>query len=302
MKSDSTEELKTVQKVQSFSYILKTLFAGGVSGCCAKTAIAPLDRIKILFQASNPHYLEYSRSFRGLIGALGNVSTTEGLKGHFKGNSATIARIFPYAALQYMSFEQFKVLLIDVPNRSFFAGALAGTVSVLGTYPLDLARAKLAFQVKVNKYDGLWDTLSKTFKYEGGVAGLYRGFGPTLMGIIPYAGVSFFCYDTLKNTYKKKTGSDSLPIVFRLGIGGLAGALAQTASYPLDVIRRRMQVEGHFQTNIYTSTWTSFKYILKNEGIRGLYVGLYINYLKVAPAVGISFATYEYLKGKLGVA
>jgi len=170
---------------------------------------------------------------------------------------------------------------------------------------------------------------------EGGFFGLYRGFGPTLLGILPYAGISFFCYDSMKALYKTTTGTDVMPIYLRLGIGGLAGAIAQTVSYPLDVVRRRMQVEtlalessdatlksanidhkplgnhanGHNNNHqtamngekpkfkrIYTNTWTSLRYIIRTEGVKGLFLGLSINYIKVAPTVGIYFATYDYMK------
>jgi len=167
-----------------------------------------------------------------------------------------------------------------------------------------LIRAKLAFQVHSRRYRGLWHTIAKTYVKEGGLSGLYRGFGPTVLGIIPYAGVSFFCYDTMKASYKSATGEDVMPGYLRLLAGGLAGAIAQTVSYPLDVVRRRMQVEGLSEDGaapknaqrLYTSTLTSLRLILQKEGIKGLFVGLSINYIKVAPAVGISFATYEYMK------
>lgn len=98
------------KEVQSLQYVLKSLVAGGIAGCCAKTVIAPLDRIKILFQASNPHYHQFSGTFGGVFRALNLVTTKEGLWAHFKGHTATLARIFPYAALQYMSYEQFKTV------------------------------------------------------------------------------------------------------------------------------------------------------------------------------------------------
>ena len=109
--SDSHEVKTRARKdIQSLQYVLKSLVAGGVSGCCAKTVIAPLDRIKILFQASNPHYQQFSGTFGGVFRALSVVSSKEGPWAHFKGHTATLARIFPYAALQYMSYEQFKTV------------------------------------------------------------------------------------------------------------------------------------------------------------------------------------------------
>ena len=74
-------------------------------------------------------------------------------------------------------------------------------------------------------------------------------------------------------------------------------------AYPLDVIRRRMQLEGLQTRDLfrYTSTRHAVSKILAHSGFRGLYIGLSINYIKVAPAVSISFVTYETMKSLLGV-
>jgi len=82
------------------------------------------------------------------------------------------------------------------------AGSLAGTVSVFGTYPLDLMRARIAFEYQ-QQPRRLPHAIAHTFKEYGGIRGLYKGFIPTVMGIVPYAGVSFFTYDTLKATILK---------------------------------------------------------------------------------------------------
>ena len=88
-------------------------------------------------------------------------------------------------------------------------------------------------------------------------------------------------------------------VVSRLIIGGIAGTVAQTLTYPLDLIRRRFQVmslkEGSFGYQ-YSSTWNAFVTIIRNEGIYGLYKGCAPNYLKVAPAISVSFVTYEMSK------
>ena len=81
----------------------------------------------------------------------------------------------------------------------FFAGAGAGLTAVTLTYPLDTIRARLAFQITgEHKYTGIWHTATSILKDEGGVRALYRGFVPTLMGMVPYAGLSFYCFEVLK--------------------------------------------------------------------------------------------------------
>lgn len=159
-------------------------------------------------------------------------------------------------------------------SDKFFAGAGAGLTAVTLTYPLDTIRARLAFQVTgEHKYTGILHTATCILKDEGGVRALYRGFMPTLMGMVPYAGLSFYCFEVLKyacmkyspnltcnklerntglllkirkisnlSTFQSLLGGLVLGIPAKLLCGGLAGALAQSFSYPFDVTRRRMQL------------------------------------------------------------
>lgn len=84
-------------------------------------------------------------------------------------------------------------------SDKFFAGAGAGLTAVLLTYPLDTIRARLAFQVTgEHRYKGIVHAATSMLKEEGGVRALYRGFLPTLMGMAPYAGLSFYCFEIIK--------------------------------------------------------------------------------------------------------
>lgn len=186
---------------------------------CSKTTVAPLDRIKILLQAHQTHY-KHLGVFSGLL----NIIKKESFLALYKGNGAQMVRIFPYAATQFTAFEIYKKVnfLEVIPwnfltspfqyfarilgptphikhSDKFFAGAGAGLTAVSLTYPLDTIRARLAFQVTgEHKYTGILHTATTILKNEGGVKGLYRGFVPTLMGMVPYAGLSFYCFEVLK--------------------------------------------------------------------------------------------------------
>lgn len=180
----------------------------------------------------------------------------------------------------------------------------------------------MTYQVKMNKYRNIYQTIYTTFKHEGGVLSLYRGFVPTILGIVPYAGVSFFTYDTLKNTWLQHKANKllhntnhtqhnnnnhnnikpELGVIERFICGATAGLTAQTASYPLDTVRRRMQLNGLSSTiPKYTSMYNAIVSIIRTDGIRGLYVGLSINYIKAGPTHAVSFLTYEYCKQRLGI-
>eukprot|EP01095_Lingulamoeba_sp_RSL-Kostka_P017478 TRINITY_DN908_c2_g1_i1.p1 TRINITY_DN908_c2_g1~~TRINITY_DN908_c2_g1_i1.p1 ORF type:complete len:314 (-),score=80.89 TRINITY_DN908_c2_g1_i1:113-1054(-) len=299
---------------RSINYILRTLLAGGIAGCCAKTTTAPLDRVKILFQGKHQQFAHYRGSFFGQFSAVQRIYQSEGFSALYRGNGATLIRIFPYAAIQYMAYEQFKRMFNvrnkkEKPYTRLFSGAFAGATAVTITYPLDLIRSRIAFQYRphtnaTKSYNGVFDAIVSIITKEGGIRKLYRGFLPTLQGIIPYAGVSFFTYEGLKNFFEKKLDIEpkNLPVPIRLFCGGCAGAFGQTFAYPLDVVRRRMQIQGlSNETTAYTSTWNGIKTIFQKEGIRGLYIGLSINYVKVAPAVGVSFVVYEFMKKKLNI-
>lgn len=125
------------------------------------------------------------------------------------------------------------------------------------------------------------------------------------MGIIPYAGTSFLIWGFLKHDlfplYLTPTFRSTHRTSLDLLAGGLAGAIGQTAAYPLDIIRRRMQVAPVLHPGIKSSFWETVKMVQKSSGWRGFFVGLSIGYLKVVPMNAVSFATWVGLKGVLGL-
>ena len=74
--------------------------------------VAPLDRVKILFQASSPQFAKYTGSWTGLAAAIGDIKRTEGFQGLYKGHSVTFLRIFPYAAIKFLAYEQIRAFII----------------------------------------------------------------------------------------------------------------------------------------------------------------------------------------------
>ena len=322
--SSSTIRKKTIESNKilyrkSIPSALNSFISGAVAGAIAKSAVAPFDRVKILYQVSDSKQFTIRNAYKLFL----QIYHSEGINGLWRGNSSMMIRIVPYAALQFMSFEiykskaiEFSTVSTDSSNLSissrFICGALAGATSVFFTYPLDLIRAR--FAVHKHYYNlSVVQSFQKMIKAEG-YSSLLRGIVPTLAGIIPYAGISFCCYETLKyiyleNEYNKKLqlyyndeNNNMKPIkIEKLGIiprflfGATSGAISQTISYPLDVIRRRLQVyEG---INKYTITDTAI-YIYKNDGISGLFKGVTMNWIKGPIALGLSFTVYDYMKYK----
>jgi solute carrier family 25 phosphate transporter 23/24/25/41 len=89
-------------------------------------------------------------------------------------------------------------------------------------------------------YDNLVHALVKICKEEGPV-GLYRGL-PSLIGVIPYAAINYCSYDTLRKTYRRVAKREDIGNIETLLMGSLSGSIASTASFPLEVARKQMQV------------------------------------------------------------
>lgn len=332
--TDDGHHVRTKHQIdrQSLDYVLRSGLAGGIAGCAAKTLIAPLDRVKILFQTSNPQFAKYSGQWLGVWHATKDIHKEFGVTGLFKGHAATLLRIFPYAAIKFVAYEQFRALLIhnesdEVPWRRFTAGSLAGMTSVFFTYPLEVIRVRLAFETRQRRIS-IRDICREMYReptpavprnsVSAGLLNFYRGFAPTLAGMLPYAGVSFLTHDwisdllrdprisryTMLGTAKADDTRRTRPPLYvwaELTSGGLAGMLSQTASYPLEVVRRRMQVSGAVGTGKNFGFWETTRKILATSGIRGFYVGLTIGYIKVIPMVACSFYVYERMKLYLGI-
>ncbi|KAI0312722.1 mitochondrial carrier domain-containing protein [Amylostereum chailletii] len=343
---------------KNFDHFLRSGIAGGVAGCVAKTVVAPLDRVKILFQASNPEFQKYAGSWSGAYRAGSRIYSETGMRGLLQGHSATLFRVFPYAAVKFIAYDQVHDLLMPTPAhetnfRRFASGAISGAISVFFTYPLELIRVRMAFQTQTNapkptpvpppSHIPTSSSSSSThvptpphppssrpsllsaarqIYHEGSPAPghaspstkqafhtvpllkFYRGFTVSLVGMVPYAGTAFLTWGYLRARLlpqDPRTGRRASSPLADLGIGGAAGVLAQTVSYPFEVVRRRMQVGGLTQPGRWLRWGETVRAVWARGGWRGFYVGLSIGYLKVIPMNAVSFAVWQGMKRVLDV-
>ncbi|XP_068605267.1 mitochondrial coenzyme A transporter SLC25A42 [Brachionichthys hirsutus] len=287
--SSQSEGLKHTRSV------VISLFSGALAGAVAKTVVAPLDRTKIIFQVSSARF-SAMEAYRLIY----RTYLKDGLFSLWRGNSATMVRVIPYAAIQFCAHEQYKQTLGGYcgfqgkhlpPIPRFLAGSMAGTTAAMLTYPLDMVRARMAVTPK-EMYSNILNVFVRISREEG-LKTLYRGFTPTVLGVVPYAGLSFFTYETLKKLHAEHSGRPQPYTLERLAFGACAGLIGQSASYPLDVVRRRMQTAG-VTGHTYGTILGTMREIVSEEGVvRGLYKGLSMNWVKGPIAVGISFTTFD---------
>jgi solute carrier family 25 (mitochondrial phosphate transporter), member 23/24/25/41 len=143
---------------------------------------------------------------------------------------------------------------------------------------------------------GAYDNVAHAFMKilcEEGLSELYRGLTPSLIGVVPYAACNFYAYETLKRLYRR---GDDVGSVATLFIGSLAGAITSSATFPLEVARKQMQVGTVSGREVYRNGLHTIYRIVRKEGIDGLYRGLGPRCIKLMPAAGISFMCYEACK------
>ncbi|XP_045236128.1 calcium-binding mitochondrial carrier protein SCaMC-3 isoform X6 [Macaca thibetana thibetana] len=187
--------------------------------------------------------------------------------------------------------------------KQLVAGAVAGAVSRTGTAPLD--RLKVFMQVHASKTNRL-NILGglRSMVLEGGIRSLWRGNGINVLKIAPESAIKFMAYEqTLKNWWLQQYSHDSADpgILVLLACGTISSTCGQIASYPLALVRTRMQAQASIEGGPQLSMLGLLRHILSQEGMRGLYRGIAPNFMKVIPAVSISYVVYENMKQALGV-
>ncbi|XVF08177.1 hypothetical protein REPUB_Repub06bG0203500 [Reevesia pubescens] len=288
---------------------IQQLLAGGIAGAFSKTCTAPLARLTILFQVQGMHSDVAALNKASIWREASRIINEEGFRAFWKGNLVTIAHRLPYTSVNFYAYERYKSLLQSIlglqnqrGNASadlcvhFVGGGLAGMTAASTTYPLDLVRTRLAAQRNSIYYRGIWHAFHTICKEEG-FLGLYKGLGATLLGVGPSIAISFSAYEALRSYWQLQRPNDST-IMVSLACGSLSGIASSTATFPIDLVRRRMQLEGAAgRARVYkTGLVGTFGHIIQSEGLRGLYRGILPEYYKVVPGVGIVFMTYETLK------
>ncbi|KAK3894183.1 hypothetical protein Pcinc_002040 [Petrolisthes cinctipes] len=272
---------------------MKDFLAGGIAAAISKTAVAPIERVKLLLQVqAASRQITADQAYKGMVDCFVRIPKEQGVLAFWRGNLANVIRYFPTQALNFAFKDKYKqVFLGGVDKKTQFwrfflgnlaSGGAAGATSLCFVYPLDFARTRLAADIgkgpEQREFKGLGDCLGKIFKADG-LVGLYRGFGVSVQGIIIYRAAFFGFYDTAKGM---------LPDPKAAGFF-LSWAIAQTVttisgiiSYPFDTVRRRMMMQSGRKGGdiMYKNTIDCWRKIAKNEGTNAFFKGAFSNVLR----------------------
>ncbi|TQS32714.1 hypothetical protein Golomagni_06963 [Golovinomyces magnicellulatus] len=288
---------------------LQVIGAGAVAGLVSRFIIAPLDVVKIRLQLQSREVAKHIGSethtphYHGTISTLRHILRHEGITGFWKGNVPAELMYVCYASIQFTAYRSTTMFLqsglpYNLPDsvESFVAGASSGAAATTATYPLDLLRTRFAAQGTNKVYKSLMGAVGEIYRDESW-RGFFRGLGPALAQIVPYMGMFFVAYEGLR----LPMGEMNLPWGTGDATAGILGSvIAKTAVFPLDLVRKRIQVQGptrgryvYGDIPVYRTTVGAIRTIAAREGLRGLYKGLPISLIKAAPASAVTVWTYE---------
>lgn len=191
----------------------------------------------------------------------------------------------------------------------FGAGCIAGGTATTLTYPLDVIRTRIT--ASIGNGNGENGGYREAVRSWHGIKGLYNGLWPTLFAMSMFVGVQQSSYDFMR---LYATSPDHLAmsptINLFVGCSVCAGIVSQTVVYPLDVIRRRMQIKdqgviegiktGTASRNIAGHrTWFALRRVVQLTGFKSLFAGIVPTYAKVIPSVAISVTIRDVMLGRL---
>jgi solute carrier family 25 (adenine nucleotide translocator) protein 4/5/6/31 len=272
-----------------------------LAGCAAvisKTAAAPIERVKLLVQNQDEMIKagRLSEPYKGVIDCVKKTYVGEGVIPFWRGNVANCIRYFPTQALNFAFKDHIKALFKQKKtdpymvnfSKNIASGGVAGAMSLCFVYSLDYCRTRLANDAKSagkgggeRQFNGMADVYKQTYKSDG-IAGLYRGFVISCVGIVVYRGFYFGIYDTLRPTLLGDKPNLALSFVLGYAVTVTSGLI----SYPIDTIRRRMMMTSG-QAVKYKGSMDCAMQIIKNEGFMSMMKGAGANILRGVAGAGV---------------
>ncbi|RHX97198.1 hypothetical protein DYB25_001051 [Aphanomyces astaci] len=282
------------------------MVAGAVAGGLTRVIAAPLDLLKIRFQVQvGANATHFPKHYTGLAHALSTIYREEGLRTFWRGNIAATVLWVSYSGVQFGTYQALHNILMDGDGRNHWAwnsviGATSGVVATVSTYPFDRCRTVMSSQGVPKVYRNMRHFFAASIHREGIKGGLYKGLGPTVSQIIPYMGLSFGIYATLSEITASATHSRFRWVLQTVGNGAIAGFVSKLLVYPLDTIKKRMQMQGVPRHADYGHTIPSYasavhcgRDIFRHEGLYGLYKGTIPSLLKSMLTHSCTFTIYE---------
>lgn len=276
------------------------------SGVVSRFIVQPFDVLKIRFQVQYEPLTSNLKSnqskYKSISQAFISIFKEEGLRSLWKGHLTGQLLSTSYISLQFTSFEVLTKLTYrkneSTTLQHFLCGGASASIATICIQPLDMLKTRLVTQGEPKIYKNIAHACVCIFRNEG-LRGFYKGLVPSLLLVTPQTAISFSVYEFLNICWRKFNLTNNKTLQSSLN-GALSGIVAKSMIYPLDVVKRRLQVQGFEQARAAFGQIQKFNGVIdcfvktaRNEGIFGFYKGYFPSMIKSGLATSIVFLTYE---------
>ncbi|KAK9813123.1 hypothetical protein WJX72_009417 [[Myrmecia] bisecta] len=278
---------------------MQRLLAGGLAGAISRTLVAPLERLRTIRMTG--------RGSESLSQSVEAMWKDGGLRGLFKGNAATILKVFPQSAIQFATYDCVKDAFMAIFHHKpgselrqaekMLAGCVAGASSTVFTYPLETIRTRMSMAGG----GGLLTSMALIRQHQG-LGGFYQGFTPALINDIISNGLGFWSYELGQTLYRRCHNGKSPSPQERGLIGACTAVVVMSVTMPFEVIMRRLQVQGSpGHPVLYHGLRHAIVKMARDEGPGAFFRGSLSSYLKVAPSIGATYFLYALIVQLWGI-
>uniref|UniRef100_A0A914WLS4 ADP/ATP translocase n=1 Tax=Plectus sambesii TaxID=2011161 RepID=A0A914WLS4_9BILA len=294
--------MASTSKQQDF---IKGFFAGGVAGAVSKTAVAPIDRVKLVLQLQDAS--GSVQKCKGIIDCCFRISTEQGLVSFWRGNLVNVMKSFPQTGFSLALRDKYRSLFLRNVDKSknfyqFVAGCIlsggaAGATTLCFIYPLDFARTRLAADMgngKLREFKGSSDCITTILK-KNGFFGLYRGFSASVQYIFVSRAAFFGMFDTCRSLSDCNTKT---PFVSTWALAQASIMASGLFCYPWDTVRRRLMMQAGRQEKdvLYQNSLDCWLKICQSEGVTAFYKGAMSNLFRGTGSALVVAFYYEIIK------
>jgi len=259
-----------------------------------------------------------------IIKSAQTIVRQEGFMQLWRGFPSLVIRIFPYAGIQFLMIDVYKrqwnssfdkKIVVREPVKNLICGSATGLTATLLTYPLDTIRTRMLFTTKYDQDYRTWSTTVRSIYSSCGLKGFFNGMSPALWGMIPYAGISFGTYESLRGivlshpeetlyglTLRRTTADGKVVSNWYMNsfCGVAAGLLSQFVCFPIDTAKRRMQnaklIKSQAALKNSLSILDTWMDLWQRGGVRLIYRGFSLNIIRALPATATSFTVNEHMR------
>jgi len=252
-----------------------------------------------------------ARKYPGFISGASIIIRNEGIKGLYKGLSASLCREGSYSSIRLGLYDPMKEFLGSITGSSttttnasslgnkILAGACTGALGSALANPTDLIKIRMQGDVKGTRYNSLRNAALSIWAKEG-LKGLYTGVGATTQRAILLTATQIPSYDHSKHLLLKQNMFEE-GVLLHMICSMFAGFMTATVTSPVDVIKTRIMNQKRSGNNIYKGSFDAGYQILKTEGIQGFYKGWFPNWMRIGPHTIVTLMIFEQLRSVVGM-